>query len=667
MKNSIFSLCCGLFMIAASSLFAQSPTVTINNLSGTNSITCANPNVSLVATCNYSLSQVSYSWSAIIVPPAFGASYAVTSPGTYTVTAYSSNSIIATKAIVIGINTTAPISSVGPLSQVINCGPGVAAICNVIAVSPTVNISHLCLSPYGGTAILNSNPASFQIVGTGTYTFVLRNNVNGCVTTKTAQVFSTSNYPTFSLTSQNNFSLGCNASNVVTVNISNTSTNPPGGPLTYTVLPPGSSTILPNGGLGTASIFPINTPGTYTAIVKDMNNQCVVRSAFTVVQNTVGPLLSTTASTNLTCPGGAIILTASGANSYTWTGGVSNGAVFNPTVTSTYSVSGTNNSTGCSSTNTAFQTIYVNPALNPVAIAITASGSVACVGQPFTLTASGANTYTWTGGITNGVGFNPTVTTTYSVSGTNNVTGCLGFNQYYLPLVSPSLSVVPSKTIFCAGVSNTLTASGANTFSWSTGGFGAILLISPNTNTVYTVSGANQFCVGSTTYSVNLSPGGIFYYTINGFEVTFLMSDPACSSYTWDFGNGTNAANNPNPKVTYSLFGDYTVCFKCNATPCESCLKISLPGNGSGGVGIKNYQLTENNFNLYPNPGNDNFIIDLNEASELSISNAIGQVIFESHAVSGKNVIQLSGYPEGIYFVTIKNSKHLTSKKWIKR
>ena len=51
-------------------------------------------------------------------------------------------------------------------------------------------------------------------------------------------------------------------------------------------------------------------------------------------------------------------------------------------------------------------------------ITITGVNSV-CDGTSTTLTASGANTYVWSGGITNGVSFTPTSTISYSVTGTN--------------------------------------------------------------------------------------------------------------------------------------------------------------------------------------------------------------------------------------------------------
>ena len=57
-----------------------------------------------------------------------------------------------------------------------------------------------------------------------------------------------------------------------------------------------------------------------------------------------------------------------------------------------------------------------------LSIAVSPSDTV-CAGTPVTLTATGADTYTWTSGITNGVAFTPTTTDTLIVTGTG-VNGC---------------------------------------------------------------------------------------------------------------------------------------------------------------------------------------------------------------------------------------------------
>jgi hypothetical protein len=100
-----------------------------------------------------------------------------------------------------------------------------------------------------------------------------------------------------------------------------------------------------------------------------------------------------------------------------WTGGVTNGVAFNPTVTAIYTVTGTA-ATGC--TNTASRQITVN---NLPTVIANVTNSVVCLGQSTILSGSGATSYTWTGGITNGVAFTPTATANYTVTGTG-ANGC---------------------------------------------------------------------------------------------------------------------------------------------------------------------------------------------------------------------------------------------------
>jgi len=69
------------------------------------------------------------------------------------------------------------------------------------------------------------------------------------------------------------------------------------------------------------------------------------------------------------------------------------------------------------------------------------SNSVSCIGMPVTLTASGMTTYTWSNG-SNGASIivTPTISTSYTVSGTNTVTGCSG-TSVIVQLVSECLGV----------------------------------------------------------------------------------------------------------------------------------------------------------------------------------------------------------------------------------
>lgn len=74
----------------------------------------------------------------------------------------------------------------------------------------------------------------------------------------------------------------------------------------------------------------------------------------------------------------------------------------------------------------------INPAtvtVNSTTLNISAPSASICPGQTITLTASGANTYTWTSGVqTETISVNPLTTTSYSVSGTG-LNGCVGYTN----------------------------------------------------------------------------------------------------------------------------------------------------------------------------------------------------------------------------------------------
>ena len=114
-------------------------------------------------------------------------------------------------------------------------------------------------------------------------------------------------------------------------------------------------------------------------------------------------------------------MSASGASTYTWTGGLAAGASTSAgplTTTTTYTVTGT--ASGC--TGKAVATVRVNA--NPV---VSVNSPAICTGQSANLSASGATTYTWTGGLAAGATTSAgplTTTTTYTVTGT--ASSCTG-------------------------------------------------------------------------------------------------------------------------------------------------------------------------------------------------------------------------------------------------
>jgi hypothetical protein len=157
------------------------------------------------------------------------------------------------------------------------------------------------------------------------------------------------------------------------------------------------------------------------------------------------------------CAGTMVTMSGTGASTYSWTGGISNATPFTATATTTYSVTGTA-ANGC--TNTAASTITVNAL--PTVDATVSPAVTVCAGTPVTLTGNGAIFYSWTGGITNGIPFTPSATSSYTLSG-KDANGCVNSSTRVItvnPVPAPAITANGPLT-FCAGGSVTLTASAA--------------------------------------------------------------------------------------------------------------------------------------------------------------------------------------------------------------
>jgi len=181
------------------------------------------------------------------------------------------------------------------------------------------------------------------------------------------------------------------------------------------------------------------------------------------------------------CAGQSFTLIASGADTYTYTSG---SAIVSPTSSASYSVTGTSPE-GCVSSNTAVASLTVNAL--PV---LTISGSTAiCSGSTTTLMVNGANTYSWsTTDITSTVSVSPVATSVYTVTGVDT-NGCEN-TAFHSLTVNPLPVITPinSNSLICTGESSSIFVNGPDTYSWSSGVTGTIIVIAPLNTSSYTVT-----------------------------------------------------------------------------------------------------------------------------------------------------------------------------------
>jgi gliding motility-associated-like protein len=267
---------------------APFPHYTVNNLSNTYTISCYTPSITLDISTTYTYGNLNYFWASNSFTSG-SSNITVFNGGSYTVTATDNVSQCATiKVINIGTNTLAPASVLSPTFQSINCNTPVQSV--TVSATPSVNITHYILSPLGGSFVASSYSTVYTPGYPGTYTYAVMNDANGCVTVKQFTVASSQGFPTFTLTSTpGGYTLGCNTKSTTVINIANGNTSPPGGAVSYTILPPGASSVTPSGSLSVISTYTLSAPGSYTVITKDNVSFCETRIPISILSNTFAP------------------------------------------------------------------------------------------------------------------------------------------------------------------------------------------------------------------------------------------------------------------------------------------------------------------------------------------------------------------------------------------
>lgn len=607
---------------------AQSPSLTFTNVTGSNSITCTYPSINYQASVsNYTAGPLTYTWVSLS-GTASGTNVTLSNPSQYTVIAFNTaNSFSLQQVFSIGINTLIPTSTVTPMTQNVTCPVGAGATFTGITTSTMTNITHSYQSPYStGSAISNGTVSIFTTTGPGVYNYCLTNNINGCSTCKTITVTSLSGFPTYSVTSPTQFTMGCGSTSVTTINISNVSTTPvPGGPVSYTILPP--SFVGPTYALGGAATYTYNLAGQYTVVVHDNTNNCETKIPISVIQNTFTPNISVNVPTQtLSCNNPSVILTGAttGSNAaFSWafpgpgspivsnTIAVSSTSLTTNTVVSTYTLTVLNLANQCTANQSL--TIYQNTAAPTVSI-FPSNPSISC------------NT--------------PTVMLTNA--STSNVP----------PVFSPILPVTG-----LAWYGPVPQASVANSSSYVAYTPGTYTFVAKDLNNGCT-SIATKIVSSSILYPVVSSPAP---FNINCPAPTAtifpILTGPTTGfTYSWTVPPTATISSFTSSMTVVNLAGTYTIYVTNPVNGCMSSTLVTV----AVCAGLEQNSLSNANISIFPNPTNGLFNVDitgLDKSAVIEVYSGLGVLVKKQVVTSENNIISLNNEAKGIYFVYVKEGE----------
>jgi gliding motility-associated-like protein len=423
---------------------------------------CGSANGSASVSATGGTAGYSYSWS-----PAGGSSASASglAAGTYSVAVTDANGCITTSSVIVQ-NTGSPVLAAAPL-QSVSCNGGADGTAFVQISSGT---APFIISWPGG---LSNDTISGLTAGIYPVTVT---DANGCVSASSVQITEPS--PVVASVTSN--PVDCNGASTGSTGVTAVGGTPG---YSYQWSPAGGTVQNPSG-------LPA---GQYSVTVTDANG-CTSLSAVTVSEPP--PLAVTGSSVAVSCNGGTdgsasvSVSGGNGAYSYVWLPGGGTSANLNALPAGTYAVTVTDAS-GCT---IQLQQTVTEP--SPVVVSL-ADGSVSCFGmsdavlQASVSGGSGSYQYLWSPGGMTGSSVGNLGVGNYSVVITD-INGCTTTASASVSTPAPLTLQVAGPPVLCIGQNGTLSAvvTGGTqplTYTWSNGGTGDSITVSPGTSTVYSV------------------------------------------------------------------------------------------------------------------------------------------------------------------------------------
>lgn len=395
---------------------------------------------------------------------------------------------------------------------------------------------------------------------------------------------------------------------------------------------------------------------------------CPLKDSFTI---TIVPVPSISISgPSQTCTGASINIVASGADSFVWSPSTflnrndSASVICSPTSDITYTVTGKTNI--CSSTATKSLTVGTTAAN----VQITGN-PIVCPNLRTKLTATGADTYTWspasavdnpTSNIVNAISTTPLTLTVTGV-----LTGCIGTKTITLvPASSPVVSFTTNKTnnSICNNDTIKLNLTGAKTYSLSpiynlTNSNDSTFYLFPRITTEYSIIGTSaQGCNGLNKINVTVNPLPTISITPQISTITrgdsLKIVATGNDAYTWtpttyiqSGANNKTMTTKPDSNIVYTLTA--TTSFGCKATGVSIVYVKNKPTNPTS-IQIA----TMDDIKWYPNPAKDFVTIETPVPVEMEIYSLDGKTIVKSGLKADKNNVSLHDISNGIYYIGFK-------------
>lgn len=368
---------------------------------------------------------------------------------------------------------------------------------------------------------------------------------------------------------------------------------------------------------------------------------------------------------NPICIGDNVILNTNAVTTLTWSSIGASGASsisVSPSVTASFYVIGVA-ATGCTATAALEVTVRPLPSVSAVCIP-----TILCVGKLATLTAFGANSYTWSSNASGtAVAVSPAVSTVYTFTGTSAVTGCKNSGTVAVNVNTNTVTILGNNTT-CSGALLTLSGSGAVTYTWNTGSPFPSITVNPVTNTTYSISATDvNDCIITSSKSITVNPLPVVAITAD--KLVVCRNEPVnltasgADSYSW-----SNASSGSS--ITVSMPIDLAYTYSVTGTSSNGCTNSAFVTiTVSKCVGINENSSNNLVTTVFPNPTNGKVSLQFVDASvkTLEVVDLSGRQIVSKTLADQFYEMDLTAFDAGVYYLKVSDGKMWSINKIVKQ
>ena len=237
----------------------------------------------------------------------------------------------------------------------------------------------------------------------------------------------------------------------------------------------------------------------------------------------------------------------------------------------------------------------------------------------------------------------------------------------------------------CYQSSTTLTASGASNYTWSpssglSSNTGSVVTASPSVTTQYTITASTGTCVANNTFTLYVQPlpaVSLSPPSSTGCAtlcVTFTNTAATLVWYYWNWGDGQMNIDTHFVDISgthcYTLPGTYTCTLTVDNHVCTNSATAIITVNLCSGITAFDIA---NQLKIFPNPSAGRFNLTIKdfhfEKIKVNITNTLNEIVYstviEDESADFGKQINLTGIPDGTYFIQVQIGEKITVKKLI--